>query len=167
MLQWQSRPGMYITLVLQDNKNRHGDEYEVDFDRTKHKAHGNAEKAKHQAEDAADKTKHQASNTADDFKHQAEKAKHEVAKIIPQPVKDTSDKIGDKAHHVKVRLSCSLPEKNISVMLLQHLTFGLSHFAAPCQQSERHSVVLRFTSALSCCTFGFVAYCSMYAIHAA
>ena len=99
---------MVMSLVLQDNKNRHGDEYEVDFDRTKHKAHGNAEKAKHKAEDAADKTKHQASNTADEFKHQAEKAKHEVAKIIPQPVKDTSDKIGDKAHHVKVRLTCCL-----------------------------------------------------------
>ena len=78
-------------MVLQDNKNSHGDDYEVNFDKTKHKAH-----------DSAEKTKHQAANTADDFKHQAEKAKHEVAKIIPQPVKDTSDKIGDKAHQAKV-----------------------------------------------------------------
>lgn len=94
-----------MSLLLQDNKNRQGDDYEVDFEKTKHKAHDNAEKTKHKAEDAADRTKHQASNTADDFKHQAEKAKHEVAKIIPQPVKDTSDKIGDKAHQAKVRSS--------------------------------------------------------------
>lgn len=86
----QPRPGKHWSLVVQDNKN-HGDEFEVNFDKTKHKAHNNVEK-----------TKHQAANTADDFKHQAEKAKHEVAKIIPQPVKDTSDKIGDKAHQVKV-----------------------------------------------------------------
>ena len=115
-----------MSLVLQDNKNRHGDEYEEDFDRTKHKAHGNAEKAKHTAEDTADKTKHQASNTADDFKHQAEKAKHEVAKIIPQPVKDTSDKIGDKAHHVQVRIPW-LSEWNSSICLLQHKSVQGAH----------------------------------------
>lgn len=70
----------------------HGD-YEHTFDKTKHRT-------KESAEDA----KHQASDKLDDFKHQAEKAKHEVAKVVPQPVKDTADKISDKAHQAKVRL---------------------------------------------------------------
>ena len=127
---------MYMSLLLQDNKNRHGDDYEVDFDRTKHKAHDNAEKAKHKAEDAADKTKHQASNTADDFKHQAEKAKHEVAKIIPQPVKDTSDKIGDKAQHVKVRLVDCLIE-TYAYCCSSTRCFDQVNIRRPCKQSEQ------------------------------
>ena len=76
---------------MQNKKDYDGDDYEDKFDRTKQKAKDNAKDAKHQA-----------SNAVEDFKHQAEKAKHEVAKVIPQPVKDTSDKIGDKAHQVKV-----------------------------------------------------------------
>ena len=78
-------------MVLQNNKDEETYRVGDSYDRTKHRA-----------KDSAERTKHQAGNAADDFKHQAEKAKHEVAKIIPQPVKDTSDKIGDKAHHIKV-----------------------------------------------------------------
>ena len=104
MLQFSPDTCHAFESVFQDNKNSQGDDYEVTFDKTKHRAHDNAEKTKHKVEEGAEKTKHQAASTADDFKHQAEKAKHEVAKIIPQPVKDTSDKIGDKAHHVKVRV---------------------------------------------------------------
>lgn len=77
--------------LFMQNKDTEGDEYEVRFDNTKQKTKDNAREAKHQA-----------GNAVDDFKHQAEKAKHEVAKVIPQPVKDTSDKIGDKAHQAKV-----------------------------------------------------------------
>ena len=52
--------------------------------------------------DARDKSKQQAREKVDDFKHQVEKAKHEVAKVVPQPVKNAADNISDKAHEAKV-----------------------------------------------------------------
>ncbi len=79
------------TRILQNNKEYEHGEFEDSYDRTKHKT-----------KESAEKTKHQASDKLDDFKHQAEKARHEVAKVVPQPVKDTADKISDKAHQAKV-----------------------------------------------------------------
>lgn len=69
-----------------DAEKPHHGHYEEKFDRTKHDV------------------KHQAESKTEDFKHQAEKAKHKVAEIIPQPVKDTADKVSDKASQVKVTL---------------------------------------------------------------
>ena len=81
-----------IHVVLQNkNEEPYGD-YEDRFDKTKHEARANV-----------DKTKHQASDSLEDFKHQAERAKHKVAEIIPQPVKNTADKVSDKAHQAQVR----------------------------------------------------------------
>lgn len=77
------------------NEGPHGD-YEDSFDQSRHEARANVEK-----------TKHHASNAVDDFKHQAEKAKHKVADIIPEPVKNTADKVSDKAHQAKVKVSFS------------------------------------------------------------
>jgi len=84
----------FFVVELQNKDTERGEYYEDRFDHTKHKA-----------KESAEHTKHQASDKLDDFKHQAEKAKHEVAKVVPQPVKDTADKISDKAHQAKVRLS--------------------------------------------------------------
>ena len=55
----------------------------------------------------ARETKHQATEKVDDFKHQAEKAKHEVAKVVPESVKEAADKIAEKAHEAKVQPCCS------------------------------------------------------------
>lgn len=89
---WFKSTTLCIRFLALQNKNEepYGD-YEDRLDRSKHEAKANV-----------DKTKHQASDKLDDFKHQSEKAKHKVAEIIPQPIKNTADKVSDKAHQAKV-----------------------------------------------------------------
>ena len=89
--------------AMQNNKEGDHEQYEDSFARAKHRTKASTEK-----------TKHQASEKADDFKHQAEKAKHEVAKVIPQPVKDTADTISDKAQQAKV----TTQPKSVAMILI-------------------------------------------------